>query len=209
MAMLMGKNFVAEALAEIMKLKQAVDAYIALDGNRRQHRALQRLADPRSVERRTPRTDINSIFGTTEDPDTDAGTFTDPNPVVRLRTLDANDDAEDAVEAFDALITALSGGDAFAAATEEDGDGVLEKAALSADDGHGCLRSGNEHVGGGPGDDREHALRCLLAAGGGTLRPTISSMSTRTKTRILTRATMSTTTKRWTTWARSACSPTA
>ena len=47
--------------------------------------------------------------------------------------LDANDDAEDAVDAFDALITALSGADAFAAATEEDGDGVLEKAALSAE----------------------------------------------------------------------------
>ena len=47
--------------------------------------------------------------------------------------LSASDDAEDAVEAFDALITALSGADAFAAATEEDGDGVLEKAALSAE----------------------------------------------------------------------------
>ena len=37
------------------------------------------------------------------------------------------------MDAFDALITALSGADAFAAATEEDGDGVLEKAALSAE----------------------------------------------------------------------------
>ena len=32
MAMLMGKNFVAEALTEIQKLRDAVDAYIALDG---------------------------------------------------------------------------------------------------------------------------------------------------------------------------------
>ena len=32
MAELMGKNFVAEALAEIQKLRDAVDAYISLDG---------------------------------------------------------------------------------------------------------------------------------------------------------------------------------
>ena len=97
-----------------------------------------------------PRSTSTSIFGTHDADDdpltTEADNFT---PNVALRMLDANDDAEDAVEAFDALITALSGADAFVAATEEDGDGVLEKAALFRGQGHGGLRRGEEHVGGG------------------------------------------------------------
>ena len=93
--------------------------------------------------------------------------------------------AFDAVNAFDALITALSGEDAFVAATKEDGDGVLEKAALSAEKAMDVSSTRLTSMsGGGPGDDREHALRCLLAAGAPTLRATISSMSTRTKTQI-------------------------
>ena len=129
MAMLMGKNFVAEALAEIQKLRGAVDAYIALDGTDDDTGDYD--AQIRALWNDDAQADINSIFGT--DPDGDDAD-TDPDPKVALRMLSASDDAEDAVEAFDALITALSGADAFAAATEEDGDGVLEKAALSADD---------------------------------------------------------------------------
>ena len=53
MAMLMGKNFVAEALAEIMKLRDAVDAYIALDGTD-DNTGTYDSQIPRSVERRRP-----------------------------------------------------------------------------------------------------------------------------------------------------------
>jgi hypothetical protein len=130
MAELMGKNFVAEALAELQKLRDAVDAYISLDGTDDDTGDYD--MQIRMLWNEDAQGDVNSIFGMVADTSVGAQEG-DMVPVVSLKMLDANDDAEDAVEVFDALITALSAADAFAAATEEDGDGVLEKAALDAD----------------------------------------------------------------------------
>ncbi len=123
MSDLMGDNFVAEALEEIMKLRDAVDAYIALDGTDDTTGDY----DPqiRDLWNTDAQADVDSIFGLAAN-----GTASK----VPLKTLSASDDAEDAVEMFDMLLAALASADAFAAATEEDGDGVLEDAKLSAED---------------------------------------------------------------------------
>ncbi len=112
-----GDNFVAEARTELEKISGQVDTLIDLfkdaDGGQ---------------------TTLNGLIGTTNQ----IGKWGEAQAAVDkvfggTVTLRAEADADEADEAFDDLVQALSSLDAFQAATEKDGEGVFEDAELTAD----------------------------------------------------------------------------
>ncbi|MDE2987041.1 MAG: hypothetical protein OXT70_03175, partial [Chloroflexota bacterium] len=120
-----GDNIVAKALEEITKLSNRAKAYEELNvqlDNDSQDGSIQGLWTGTELQ-----TQINRIFGT--EGNTQAGT-------ANLDLVPDGDttSADDVLENFDKLVTALSSADAFVAATAEDGDGILEDAGLSAED---------------------------------------------------------------------------
>ena len=112
-----GDNFVAEARTELEKISGQVDTLIDLfkdaDGGQ---------------------TTLNDLIGTTNQ----IGKWGEAQAAVDkvfggTVTLRAEADADEAAEALDDLVQALSSLDAFQAATEKDGEGVFEDAELTAD----------------------------------------------------------------------------
>ncbi len=126
---LAGDNFVKEALEGVQALRDAVSAYIALDATDDDTGDYD--SQIRALWNDQAQAEVNAIFGTFDDDDNEA---TPEVPLAKLDTLGPNDDAEDAVAAFDALLTALGSPDAFVAATVDDSDEVLEAAKLGEDE---------------------------------------------------------------------------
>ena len=114
-----GDNIVAEALKEVTKLQSQAKAYQALNEELDVTDYNDEIVDL-WTEDANVQASVNKIFGG------DAAT-----PVVDVH--EGTDPTVDTVlERLDMLVTALSSADAFAAATAEDGDGILESAGLSA-----------------------------------------------------------------------------
>ena len=109
-----GDNFVAEARTELEKISAQVDTLIKLFG------------DGDAADTSTLRTQLTNKWGDAQD-EIDA-VFGEATV-----TLEPELDPDDASDAFDDVVQALSSLDAFQAATAKDGEGVFEDAELTAD----------------------------------------------------------------------------
>ena len=110
-----GANFVETARAAIAKTRGDVAALLGLE---QEPPGLRGILEARWA---AVQAQVNGVFGTdaNDDPMVRIGTSTPPNA--------------DLLDEIDDVLAALSGADAFAAATAEDGNGVFEDAELSAD----------------------------------------------------------------------------
>ena len=124
-----GANIVAEVLDSVTKLRAQARAYEAVNqqlDNKATYDAniVALWTGDTGAGQDTLQGYINRIFG-----------LDGADPVVDLHsTTDSTTSAAGALENFDRLVAALSSLDAFVAATAEDGDGILARAAKSADD---------------------------------------------------------------------------
>ncbi len=109
-----GDNFVAEARTELEKISAQVDTLIKLFG------------DGDAADTSTLRTQLTNKWGDAQD-EIDA-VFGEATV-----TLEPELDPDDASDAFDDVVQALSSLDAFQVATAKDGEGVFEDAELTAD----------------------------------------------------------------------------
>ncbi len=109
-----GDNFVAEARTELEKISAQVATLIDLFG------------DGDAADTATLVTQLGNKWD-------DAQAAIDDVFGVAVATLARETDSDDAADAFDDVVQALSSLDAFQAATAKDGEGVFESAELSAD----------------------------------------------------------------------------